>query len=74
MLRTIFMIGLFALLGLFALKVVFGIFGALFALLFVLLGVAIRIALVGGVIYVALMVVSPNTAKRLRGKWSGDVM
>ncbi|MDB4905591.1 MAG: hypothetical protein JWO05_375 [Gemmatimonadetes bacterium] len=74
MLRTIFMIGLFAMLGLFALKLVFGLFGALFGLLFVLLGVAIKIALVGGVIYVGLLVVSPSTARRLRGKWSGDVM
>ncbi len=47
MLRTIFAVGAMALLGLFALKFVFGILGGLFALLFVLLGLALKIAFVG---------------------------
>jgi hypothetical protein len=71
MLRTIFMIGLFAILGLFALKVVFGLFGFLFAIFWVLLWWAIRIAIVGAIIYFVIRLVSPDTASRLTSKWSG---
>ena len=71
MLRTVFMIGLFALLGLFALKLAFGLFGFLFALLIVLLGWAVKIAIIGLVIYFVIRLVSPDTASRLRSKWSG---
>lgn len=74
MLRTIFTIGLFALLGLFALKIVFGVMAGLFGLFFVLLGVAIKIALVGGAVYLAIRIVSPGTARRLREKFSGSTV
>jgi hypothetical protein len=67
MLRTIFAIGLFAVLGLFALKLVFGIFGVLFVLLGGLLFFAIRIAVIGLIIYVVIRIVSPDTARKLRG-------
>jgi hypothetical protein len=70
MLRTIFMIGLFALLGLFALKLAFGLFGFLFAMLLPLLGWAIKIAIVGVIIYFVIRIVSPDTASKLRSKWS----
>ena len=70
MLRTIFMIGLFALLGLFALKVAFGLFGFLFAILLTLLVWAIKIAIVGLIIYFVIRIVSPDTASKLRTKWS----
>lgn len=71
MLRTIFMIGVFALLGLFALKLVFGILGGLFALLFVLLFWAIRVAIFGLLVYLVIRIFSPDTARRLREKFSG---
>jgi hypothetical protein len=71
MLRTIFMIGLFALAGLFLLKVVFGIFGVFFGLLLALLRLAILVAIVGAAIYLVLAIVSPETARRLRERWSG---
>ncbi len=74
MLRTIFTIGLFALLGLFALKIVFGVMAGVFGLFFVLLGVAIKIALVGGGMYLVIRIVSPGTAKRLRQKFSGTTV
>jgi hypothetical protein len=74
MLRTVFMIGLFAILGLFALKLVFGIFGFLFAFLWVLLWLALKIALVGLVVYFVIRIVSPETAERLRTKWTGPSM
>lgn len=70
MLRTIFMIGFFALLGLFALKLAFGLFGVLFAILLMLLGWAVKIAIVGVIIYFVIRLVSPDTASRLRSKWS----
>ena len=74
MLRTVFMIGLFAILGLFALKLVFGLFGVLFALLWVLLWWALRIAIIGLIIYAVIRIVSPDTAERLRSRWTGPSM
>jgi hypothetical protein len=71
MLRTIFMIGLFAIGGLFLLKVLFGVFGVFFALLLVLLRMAIFVTVVGAVIYLLVRVFSPDTARRMREKWSG---
>lgn len=72
MLRTLLTIGIFALLGLFALKLVFGIFGTLFGLFFWLLFMAIKIAIIGGLVYLVIRVVSPDTARRLRERWSGS--
>jgi hypothetical protein len=71
MLRTIFSIGLFAVLGLIALKLIFGIFGLAVGLFVGLLLVALKIALVGLVLYFILRIVSPDTAARLREKFSG---
>jgi hypothetical protein len=71
MLRTIFTIGLFALLGLFALKLVFGIMGPLFALFLWLLVMAIKVAIIGALIYLVIRLASPDTARRMRERWSG---
>jgi hypothetical protein len=68
MLATIFMIGLFALAGLFLLKLVFGLG---FGLLGWLLSFAIRAVIVGGLIYLAIRIFSPETARKLREKFSG---
>lgn len=65
MLRTLFTVGLIAMLGLVALKLVFGLLGPLVALLFTLLGFAIRVVLIGAVVYFVLRVVSPETAARI---------
>lgn len=72
MLRTIFVIGLFAVGGLFLLKLLFGLFAVGFGLLGWLLAVAIKIAIVGGLIYLVVRIFSPATARRLREKWSGN--
>ena len=72
MLRTIFMIGLFAMAGLFVLKFFFGILPGLLGLIAGLFMLTLKIALVGGVIYLAIRVFSPDTARRLREKWSGN--
>lgn len=66
MLRTLFLTGLLALAGLVALKLVFGILGPLVGLLFTLVGWALRLLLVGGLVYLVLRVVSPDTARSLR--------
>jgi len=71
MLRTIFMIGLFAIGGLFLLKLFFGVFGVFFGLLLGLLGLAVKIAIFGAILYLVIRVVSPDTARRMRERWSG---
>ena len=72
MLRTIFMVGLFALGGLFLLKLVFGLFGFALGLFAVLLVLAVKVLIVGGLIYLVIRVFSPDTARRMRNKWSGS--
>jgi len=69
MLRTVFTIGLFALLGLIALKLAFGLVLPLLGLFLWLLGLALKIAVVGLVIYLAIRIVSPDTARRIREKF-----
>ena len=69
MLRTIFTIGAFALLGLFALKFLFGVFGVALALLLSLFWLAIRIAIVGAIVYFVVSLISPDTARRWRERW-----
>ena len=72
MLRTIFTIGLFALLGVFALNLLFGVLGFLFALLKVFLFLAVKVAIVGLVIYLIIRIASPDTARKMRERWSGS--
>jgi len=74
MLRTIFMIGLFAVLGLFALKLFFGILPVVLGMFFGLIKLALFIACVGLIIYVAIRIFSPDTARKLRERWSGSSM
>lgn len=71
MLRTIFSIGLFAVLGLIALKFVFGIFGWAISLFIILAMLALKIALVAFALYIVIRIVSPDTARKLRERWSG---
>lgn len=70
MLRTIFGIGAIALVGLFVLNIAFGFLGALFGIFFLLLGWAIRIAIVGGVIYLLLRLFMPDTARSIEEKFN----
>jgi hypothetical protein len=71
MIRTILMTGLMVMLGIFALGFVFKIFGGLIGLTFLLIGFAIKALIVGGIAYLAIRIVSPGTAQRLRERWSG---
>ena len=72
MLRTIFLTGLFAILGFFALGFVFNLFKGLIAIAIWLLILALKIALVGLVIYVLVRIFSPDTARRMHERWSGN--
>ena len=69
MLRTLFTIGLIAVFGLFALKVVFGLLGPLVALLLMLLGFALKIALICLVVYLVIRVFSPDTASKIDARF-----
>lgn len=71
MFRTILMTGIMVMAGVFALGFVFRIFGGLIALTFMLLGFAIKALIVGGIVYLVIRLVSPETARRLRERWSG---
>lgn len=72
MFRTIFMIGLFAVGGLFLLKLLFGVFAVTLGLFGWLFAVAIKIAIVGALLYLVIRIFSPDTARRMRERWSGD--
>jgi hypothetical protein len=72
MLRTVFMIGLFAVLGLFVLKLAFGILAGLLGVFAGLVKMAIVVAIIGAAIYLVVRIVSPDTARRLRERWSGS--
>ena len=71
MLRAIFMIGLIAMLGLFAVGMVFKLFGGVLALTFFLVAVALKVVIVGGLLYFGIRVLSPGTAQRIREKFAG---
>jgi hypothetical protein len=72
MLRTIFTIGLLALVGLFVLRLVFGILGGVFSIIFALLGMAIPVLVLGSIIYVVVLVFAPDTARDWRQKFGGS--
>ena len=74
MLRTVFTIGLFALLGLFVLNLAFAVLPMLMYGVWFVLGLALKIALLGLLIYVVIRIFSPETARRMRERWSGTGM
>lgn len=71
MLRTLFTIGLIALAGLVALKLVFGLLGPLVSLLLMLVWLAVRVLVLGVVVYFVIRVVSPATAERIERAFRG---
>ena len=74
MLRTVFTIGLFALLGLFVLNLAFAVLPMVIGVVMGLLGIALKIALLGLLIYVVIRIFSPESARRMRERWSGSGM
>jgi hypothetical protein len=71
MLRTLFSVGLMAILGLIVLKFAFGILGGVLAIFIGLAFLALKILAIGAVAYLALRIVAPSTARRLRDRFSG---
>ena len=71
MLRTVLTIGVFAMLGIMALNLIFAILPALVGMLVYFLTLAVKIALFGALVYFIIRIVSPDTARRLRSRWSG---
>jgi hypothetical protein len=72
MLRTVFMIGLFALVGIFLLGSVFSLFGFLMGFAGILFWWFVKVLIIGAIIYLVIRVVSPETARRLRARFSGS--
>ncbi|HET6761054.1 MAG TPA: hypothetical protein VFH13_03090 [Gemmatimonadaceae bacterium] len=71
MLRAIFMIGLFAMLGLFAVGMVFKLFGGIIGLTLFIVALAVKVLIVGGLLYLGIRVLSPGTAERIRDRFAG---
>lgn len=71
MLRAIFMIGLFAMLGLFAVGMVFKLFGGIIGLTLFIVVLAVKVLIVGGLLYLGIRVLSPGTAERIRDRFAG---
>jgi hypothetical protein len=72
MLRTIFIIGLLAFVGLYVLKLAFGILAGAFSIFFYILGMAIPVLILGALIYVLTLVFAPDTAREWRQKFGGS--
>lgn len=67
MIRTVFGLGAAVLIGLVALKFLAAIVGGL---LFFLIGLAVKILIIGAVVYIVLSIFSPDTLRRWRESWS----
>jgi hypothetical protein len=70
MLRAILMLGLLVVLGMFAAGLVFNVLGGLIGLVIWVAVLAIKLLVVGGILYLGVRVVSPNTAQRLKERWA----
>ena len=65
MLRTLFSVGLMAMVGIVAMKLVFGLFGGFIALMLTLLFLALKILIIGACVYFVIRLISPSTAKKI---------
>lgn len=70
MFRNVFALGICAIVGVVAVKLVFGVAGGLLGsvigLFLWLVGLAIQLLLLAGLVYLVLLVASPRTARRIR--------
>ncbi len=71
MLRSILMLGLLVIAGMFAAGLVFNVLGGLVGLVIWACILAVKVLIVGGLLYLGLRIVSPGTAQRLKDRWSG---
>jgi hypothetical protein len=69
MLRTLFTVGIMAVVGLFVLRLAFGLFGVVLGLFFSIVWIALRLLVVGAIVYFVIRVVSPSTARELRERF-----
>jgi hypothetical protein len=67
MIRTVFGLGAAVLIGLVALKFLAAIVGGL---VFFLIGLAVKVLIIGAIVYVVLSIFSPDTLRRWRESWS----
>jgi hypothetical protein len=63
------MVGIMAVVGLFVLQLAFGLFGVVLGLFFSIVGIALRLLVVGAIVYFVIRIVSPRTARELREKF-----
>jgi len=70
MFRTVFAVGAMAIIGIIALKLIFGVFGALVGLFIMLCFWALKIAIIGFIVYLIIRVLSPDTARKIRESFS----
>ena len=70
MLRAILMLGLLVILGMFAAGLVFNVLGGLVGLVIWVAVLAVKVLIVGGLLYFGVRVISPNTAQRLKDRWA----
>ena len=71
MFRTVFAVGAMAIVGIVALKLFFGVFGALVGLFFLLFFWAVKIAIIGFIVYLIIRVVSPESARKIKESVKG---
>lgn len=70
MLRAILMLGFLVVLGMFAAGLVFNVLGGLVGLVIWAAILAVKLLVVGGILYLGVRVLSPNTAQRLKDTWA----
>lgn len=70
MLRAILMLGLLVVLGMFAAGLVFNVLGGLVGLVVWAAVLAVKLLVVGGLLYFGIRVLSPSTAQRLKDRWA----
>lgn len=70
MLRAILMLGFLVVLGMFAAGLVFNVLGGLVGLVIWAAVLAVKLLVVGGILYLGVRVLSPNTAQRLKDTWA----
>ena len=72
MFRNVFALGICALIGVVAVRLVFGVaggvFGAVIGLFLWLVGLAVQLLVLALVLYLVLLVVRPATARRVRAR------
>ena len=72
MFRNVFALGICAIIGVVAVKLVFGVaggvLGSVIGLFLWLVGLAVQLLVLAGLLYLVLLVVSPPTARRVRDR------